>query len=82
MSCSAYKFDEETKSCVLGSKLPLVEAQSDPQDGTVIQVNINSADPWHLIAGGFDGSVLSDVELFDWQKGYTCTFSKCYYGCY
>ena len=70
-SCSAYHFDEKSRSCQLGSKVQLSKA--NPEDGGVIVVNTNADDAWHMLIGGWDGgSELNSVELFNWQTGAGC----------
>jgi hypothetical protein len=45
-SCSAFHYDASSGICQLGSKVPLVEASS----GKALEIHINDADPWYLIA--------------------------------
>ena len=72
-SCSAFHFDEDSKSCQLGSKALLSQATTNPGDGSVTSVYTNDEDAWHLIVGGVNATQsLRDVELFNWQTGVSC----------
>ena len=73
-SCSAFHYDPDKRICQLGSKVPLIEATSDPGDGSVISVSINPVDPWQLIVAGYNIIRLHQTELFNWQTGQICSF--------
>ena len=75
--CSAFHFDEDSKSCQLGSKVSLSEATTNPGNGSVTSVHINTEDVWHMVIGGWDGSGnVASVELFNWQTGVGCNTGK------